>query len=202
MGRVERQRIEIPYWPRPQFQPYHDRKERFACLVAHRRAGKTVACINDLIKSAVTCTLPDPRFGYLAPYHAQAKDIVWTYLERYTAPIPGIETNISELRVDFPNGARIRLYGAENAARMRGLYFDGIVLDEPADMDPRVWPEIIRPALSDRKGWATFIGTPKGKNAFYDTYDAAKRSPEWFSLMLKASETGLVSQVNIALFKT
>lgn len=164
-----------------QFMPFHTRKERWACMVAHRRAGKTVACVNELIKGALTCTLPDPRFAYVAPYYAQAKDVAWQYLKQYTSVIPGMSANESELRVDLPGGRRIRLYGAENYDRMRGLYLDGVVLDEYADMDPRVWPQVIRPALSDRRGWAAFIGTPKGRNSFYDLFDAAGKSPEWFA---------------------
>ena len=195
-GTVE---ITIPYAPRPQFLPFHDRTKRWACLVAHRRAGKTVACINELIKAAMICEKDDGRYAYLAPYHAQAKDIAWDYLVRYSSPIPGLSINISELRIDYPNGARVRLYGAENAERMRGLYLDGVVIDEPADIDPRVWPEIIRPALSDRQGWATWIGTPKGKNAFWDIWDKSQKEPEdWYSVMLKASETGLVAETELA----
>ncbi len=195
MGRHEVIRVEIPYTPRSQFVTYHDRKQRWSCLVAHRRAGKTVSCINDLVKAAIECQKPDPRFAYIAPFYAQAKDVAWSYLKRYTAPIPGIEVNEGELRIDFPwTGARIRLYGADNYDRMRGLYFDGVVLDEPADMDPRAWPEVIRPALSDRQGWATFIGTPKGRNGFWEIWDNAISDPAWFTAMLKASETGLVAQ--------
>ncbi len=185
--------IVIPYAPREQFMPFHERQTRWGVIVAHRRAGKTVACINELIKRAVTCEKPDGRFAYLAPYHAQAKDIAWDYLVRYSSPIPGLSVNISELRIDYPNGARVRLYGAENAERMRGLYLDGVVIDEPADIDPRVWPEIIRPALSDRQGWAMWIGTPKGKNEFYNLWTKAQKEDDWFALMLKASETGLVA---------
>lgn len=177
---------------------FHDRTQRWAVIVAHRRAGKTVACVNDLIKAALTCEKPDARFAYIAPYHAQAKDIAWDYLVRYSAPIPGLSVNISELRIDYPNGARVRLYGAENAERMRGLYLDGVVIDEPADIDPRVWPEIIRPALSDRQGWATWIGTPKGKNAFWELWDGAKGKADWYSAMLRASETGLVAEQELA----
>jgi phage terminase large subunit len=190
--------IVIPYAPRSQFAAFHDRTQRWSVIVAHRRAGKTVACVNELIKAALTCEKDDGRFAYLAPYHAQAKDIAWDYLVRYSAPIPGLSVNISELRIDYPNGARVRLYGAENAERMRGLYLDGVVIDEPADIDPRVWPEIIRPALSDRQGWATWIGTPKGKNAFWELWDAAQGKPDWFAAMLKASETGLVAEQELA----
>lgn len=196
MGRIER--IVIPYSPRPQFLPFHNRTERFAAIVAHRRAGKTVACVNDLIRAAMTCPLQAPRFAYIAPLYAQAKDIAWSYLKQYTAPIPGVGVNESELRVDLPNGGRVRLYGADNYDRMRGIYLDGVVLDEPADIDPRAYAEVIRPALSDRRGWAAFIGTPKGRNAFWEIYDAATRDDAWFALMLKASETGILPADELA----
>jgi hypothetical protein len=186
--------VVIPYKPRKQFLPFHNRNNRFACLVVHRRGGKTVASINELIKATINCQNENPRFAYVAPYHAQAKDVAWEYLKHYSAPIPGVSFNESELRVDYPHGGRIRLYGAENADRMRGLYFDGIVIDEPADINPRVWPEIIRPALADRQGWATFIGTPKGHNSFYDIYTNALKDETWFTMMLRASESGLIKE--------
>jgi len=128
-----------------------------------------------------------------APYYAQAKDVCWSYLKRFCASVPGVAINESELRVDFAhNGARIRLYGLDNYDRMRGTYLDGIVLDEYGDADPRAWTEVIRPALADRQGWAVFIGTPKGSNHFYDVWKDAQGRDDWFSLMLKASESGLV----------
>ena len=118
----------------------------------------------DLVDAALRCRKPNARFAYIAPHYNQAKDVAWTYLKQYTGPLPHVTTNESELRIDLPaNGARLRLYGADNYDRMRGVYFDGVILDEYADMDPRAWSEVVRPALSDRKGWATFIGTPKGK---------------------------------------
>lgn len=186
--------VVVPYAPRSAFRAFHSRNQRWACIVAHRRAGKTVAAINELIKGALSCGLDEPRFAYVAPYFAQAKDVGWTYLKRYTAAIPGAKPNETELRIDLPNGGRVRLYGADNYDRLRGVYFDGVVLDEFADMDPRAWSEVIRPALSDRKGWAAFIGTPKGKNAFFDIYERAAQSDDWLSLRLKASETGLLAQ--------
>lgn len=146
----------------------------------------------DVIDAALRCTKPDPRFAYVAPYYAQAKDVAWSYLKRFVAPIPGVVTNESELRVDLPNGGRIRLYGADNYDRLRGIYLDGVVLDEFADMDPRAWSEVIRPALADRKGWALFIGTPKGRNAFWEVYERAVADKDWFALRLRASETGIL----------
>lgn len=172
--------------------PLHRRKQRFGCIVAHRRAGKTVASIMDLIDAALRCDKPEGRFAYVAPYYAQAKDVVWAYVKRYVSLIPGTSINEGELRADLPNGARLRLYGADNYDRLRGIYLDGVVLDEYADQPPQAWREVIRPALADRQGWALFIGTPKGRNAFYDVYQNSIVDPEWFSLCLKASETGLL----------
>jgi len=162
-----------------------------------------VACVNDLIRGAWLCKRPNPRFAYLAPHFVQAKDVAWGYVKQFSLAIPGTQVNESELRVDFAHGGRVRLYGADNYDRMRGIYLDGVVLDEYADMDPRVWPEVIRPALADRQGWATFIGTPKGRNAFYQImhggggWPGAVSAPDWFSLTLRASETGLVPQAEL-----
>lgn len=191
-------RIDLGYRPRSQFISFHRRAQRWACIVAHRRAGKTVSCIMDLVDSGLRSDKKNPRFAYLAPNFNQAKDVAWTYLKQYTAPLPGCVPHESELRIDLPNGARIRLYGAENYDRMRGIYLDGIILDEYGDMDPRAWPEVIRPALSDRKGWATFIGTPKGRNGFFDIWDNATKSDDWHASMLKASETGIVAEEELA----
>ncbi len=190
--------IDLGYVPRPQFVDFHRRKQRWACLVCHRRAGKTVACICDLIDAALCCDKPDGRFAYVAPTYTQAKDIAWGYLKRYSLRIPGIGVSESDLSVIFPNDARVRLYGAENYDRMRGIYLDGVVLDEYAMFDPRAWPEVIRPALSDREGWAVFLGTPKGNNAFYKTYRDAQGDEDWYSVMLKASATGILPAKELA----
>jgi phage terminase large subunit len=188
--------VVIPYTPRPQFKAYHDRTERFSKIVAHRRFGKTVGCINDKIKAALTNPrqFPPPRYSYVAPTYTQAKDVAWSYLKHYSAPIPGIQISESELWVEYPNGARVRLYGADNYDRMRGLYNDGVTIDEPAQMDPRAWPEVIRPTLSDYAGWGTFIGTPKGRDWFYkiDRDESGAELPGWFRAVLKASETGII----------
>lgn len=190
--------IEVDYDPRDQFEAFHERTQRFAAIVAHRRAGKTVACINDLIKAALECKHDEPRFAYIAPFYAQAKDVAWSYVKRFSAGAPGTEFNESELRADFLNGGRVRLYGADNYDRMRGIYLDGVILDEFADMDPRAWTEVIRPALADRKGWAVFIGTPKGQNEFYKLWQRAQGDSDWLTLMLKASETGLLDPDELA----
>jgi phage terminase large subunit len=184
----------IAYSPREQFWGLHSRSQRWSVCVAHRRCGKTVACINELIKAALTCPRSAGRFAYVAPLYSQAKDAAWSYLREFSSTIPGVSYNESELRADLPNGSRVRLYGASNYDALRGTYFDGIVLDEYGDMDPRAWVEVIRPALADRLGWAVFIGTPKGKNHFSETWNRAQGDAEWFTLMLRASETGLLPQ--------
>jgi hypothetical protein len=184
--------IVIPYAPRQAFKPLHNRTQRWAVVVAHRRAGKTVACVNELIKAAITFKGNDGRFGYVAPFYSQAKSVAWDYLKRYSSVIPGITVNESELRIDYPNGSRIRLFGADNADALRGLFFDGIVADEYGDWKPSVWGYVIRPALADRGGWAVIIGTPKGRNQFFEIYQYAGISKEWLCLTIRASESGLL----------
>lgn len=188
------------YAPREEFVPFHARANRWAIGVAHRRAGKTVACINDLVARAVSHEGNNPRFAYIAPQLNQAKDIAWQYLLEYTDCFGDQRTiNRSELWVELHhNGARIRIYGADNPDRLRGLYLDGVVLDEFGDMDPTVWTQVVRPALSDRKGWAVFIGTPKGKNTFHKLWVDAEDDPDWFTLNLKASATGRLDDKELA----
>ncbi|NJM13329.1 MAG: hypothetical protein HC889_16955 [Synechococcaceae cyanobacterium SM1_2_3] len=133
-------RIEIPYTPRPQMEAYHNRTQRWACLVAHRRFGKTVAVVNDLIRDTLTIPRQNVRCAYIAPFYSQAKAIAWDYAKFYSAPIPGIKVNESELRIDYPNGGRFRLFGADNYDAMRGLYFDSAGLDEPPTFRPTHGP--------------------------------------------------------------
>lgn len=199
-----RRHIELDYAPRAQFLPFHNRTQRWACMVCHRRAGKTVAAINDMVKRAVIENKPDGRYAFIAPLRTQVKDIAWNYLKRFSAPLLAGEPNESDLRVTLVNGPSIRLYGADNPDAMRGAYLDGATLDEYGDMRPSVWGDVIRPMLADRLGWATFIGTPKGKNGFHDIWAGdgktrlgAQRDPAWFAMMLRASESGIIPQAEL-----
>jgi len=191
--------IELDYKPRDVFEDFHERNQRWAVIVAHRRCGKTVACINDLIYRALIENKENGRYFYISPYLAQSKSIAWDYLVRYSQPVLS-KSNQSELWVELINGSRIRLFGADNENALRGNYCDGIVLDEYADIRPRVWGEIIRPLLADRNGlnghktWAVFIGTPKGHNAFYDIYHNATKDSDWYVKVLRASQTGLLEK--------
>ncbi len=185
---------EIDYWPRKVFWDFHTRQQRWAVIVAHRRCGKTVACINDLLLRAINEGKDNARYAYIAPYYAQAKSIAWDYLIRYSEPVR-VNHNISELWVELMNGSRIRLFGGDSPDSLRGNYLDGVIIDEMADTKPSLWGEVIRPLLSDRRGWAVFIGTPKGHNTFYDIYQYANLNPkEWYSKTLRASQTKIIAQ--------
>lgn len=164
---------------------------RFSVLVCHRRWGKTVFAVMELILAAMMTARPDFKGAYVAPFRKQAKDIAWDYFKRFAGKIPGVTFNETELTVLLPNGSKITLYGADNADALRGLYFDYVVMDEVADMKPFVWGEIVRPALADRKGRCLFIGTPKGMNLFFELYNrgVASSGSSWGSALYPASKT-------------
>lgn len=195
MGAIEEvQRVIIPYKPRPAQLQIHEAvdQHRFVVGVAHRRMGKTVAALNQLIKSALENGQQSPRYAYIAPTYGQAKRVAWDYLTHFVRPL-NAEANITELRVDFL-GRRIQLFGSDNPDSLRGQYFDGVVLDEIGDQNPKIWNEIIRPSLADRKGYCLFIGTPKGNNHFKDLYDRADKEEGWATLQFRASETKLIDE--------
>jgi phage terminase large subunit len=190
---------ELFYEPRDIFIPYHNRRQRWAAMVAHRRAGKTVATLGDISHRAQFCDLHRPQYGYIAPQYNQAKRIAWNYLKDITRAIVQKQPSESNLSVELYNGATISLFGADNPDSFRGLYFDGLVLDEYGNMPPSVWSTILRPTLIDRKGWATFIGTPNGPNHFRDLWlRALKNSTRYFTAMHKVTETGLISASELA----
>jgi hypothetical protein len=189
--------IEIAYKPREQQLAIHELMDskRFGVVVAHRRMGKTVSAINHLIKDALLNQKEAPRYAYIAPTYGQAKRVAWDYLVKYAEPLGGT-SNISELRVDFW-GRRIQLFGSDNPETLRGQYFDGVILDEIGDQNPKIWTDIVRPALADRKGWCLFIGTPKGHNHFKELRDRAEKEDGWGLLEFKASETGVVDDTEL-----
>lgn len=180
------------YKPFVPFERFHARTKRFALMVCSRRAGKTVAVVNDMVARAMATHKHSKRpfYGYIAPTFNQAKGVAWQYLLEAVADIPGVKVMESIPSVRLPNGATIRIFGADNPDALRGLYFDGVVLDEYGDMKETMWKLVIRPALSDRKGWVVFIGTPKGKNAFWDMRQraAVSESHRWFYMELKSSD--------------
>jgi hypothetical protein len=190
--------IDLGYKPRLPQKEIHKavRENRFVVVVAHRRMGKTVSAIVQLIHSALQNKDKNPRYAYIAPTYSQAKRVAWDYLVEYTRSLGGT-ANIAELRVDFM-GRRISLYGSENSDSLRGQYFHGAVLDEVGDQDPKIWNLILRPALADKKGYCLFIGTPKGNNHFREFKERAMVTEGWKFLEFKASDTGILDPQELA----
>ncbi len=191
--------VTTGYEPREPQKEIHKaiKDNRWVTAICHRRMGKTVCAINQLIHSALNCNKENPQLAYIAPTYSQAKRIAWGYLKDYTRPLGGI-ANESELRVDFL-GRRISLYGADSPDALRGIYLDGCVIDEYGDVHPSLFTEVLRPALSDRLGWALFIGTPKGSNHFKELRDFADNPSNegWAPKEFKASETGLIPDAEL-----
>lgn len=195
--------ITIPYKPRNPAIHAMLESRRFTCLVAHRRYGKTVIAVNHILKMALLVNRPAGVFAYVGPFRTQAKKVAWSYLKHYARAIPDIEVNETELCVTLPGGARIFIMGADNPDSLRGMYFDGVVLDEVAQMKPEVWGEIIQPALADRMGWAVFIGTPKGVNLFSEIYHRAcqrqaEGNPDWAAMKIPVSESSSLPPHEVA----
>ena len=150
--------------------------KRFVVLVAGRRWGKTVMAVWCLIVNAFS------RKGsicyYIAPTYGQAKRIAWSLLKKLVPPWARRRTSEQELLIELRNGSIIQLHGADRPDRLRGVGLDYVVLDEYADMRTETWSAVIRPALSNRRGRALFIGTPRGRNHFYDLYLRRQSSRE------------------------
>lgn len=193
------QRVVIPYAPRTLQKAIHANLEahRFGVVVCHRRFGKSVLAVNHLLKGALTSTRSRPRFAYIGPTYRQAKAIAWDYLKHYSRPIPGVKFNESELRADYPNGGQVRIYGGDDPDSLRGIYLDGVVCDEYGMHKADIFSTVLRPALSDREGWALFLGTPNGRNQFYEMLQYAELTPGWFAATYKASETGILSETEL-----
>lgn len=193
-------KITIPYSPRAYQKPIHNDPERFKVIVAHRRAGKTVCFVNHLIRACLTTNHPAAQFAYVAPSYRMAKRIAWDYVKRYSALVPGIKANASELKMHYPNGAKLMLLGADSIHDLRGIYLNGAVLDEYALMSPRLFPEVILPALMDNGGWAMLGGTPLGANQLKRAYMLAEGGAAgWRAYMLRADQTGAIPESELAL---
>jgi hypothetical protein len=184
------QQIVIPYAPRRYQWPIHRATEQFQVVVAHRRAGKTVALVNHALREAVRTKHPHAQYAYIAPTYKMAKRIAWKYLKRYAAPIQGYQANVGELTVTLGNGAALMLLGADRVDDLRGIYLHGCILDEYALMSPRLFPEVVLPTLMDYGGWCIQAGTPLGSNQLKRSYMAAAAGkPGWRAHMLRASDT-------------
>src|SRR5207344_1017439 len=184
--------MALSYKPREQFVPFHNRKQRWGAMNTHRRAGKTVALVNDLVFGALECQLYKPQLAYIGPTYAQAKRVAWTYLKDYAEPYMSRPPQEAELKVTLHGDRTLYVLGADNADALRGMYLDGGVGDEYALFRPSVFPQVIRPTLSDRNGWFVFASTPRGKNLFYHVVKEARVDPDWYFLELRADTSGII----------
>lgn len=201
--------VAIPYTPRPLQREVGRlcRSKRFGVLVCHRRFGKTVLGVNINQQTATMCQKERPRVAYIGPTYTQGKSVAWDYMQHYARPVPGVVFNQSELRVDYPNKGQARIFGADNPDALRGIYLDRAVLDEYGLHPAKTFSEVIGPTLVDRGGTALFLGTPNGKNQFYEIAQHAKArqaagDPDWFYAEYKASETGLLDAGYLASAKS
>jgi len=148
---------------------------RFKVVAAGRRTGKSRLAAWLLIINGLQAERG--HVFYVAPTQGQARDIMWqTLLELGHPVISG--SHINNLQIKLVNGATISLKGADRPETMRGVSLKFLVMDEYADMKPDVWEQILRPALADQKGHALFIGTPMGRNHFYELYKYAEMSDD------------------------
>lgn len=156
--------------------------------------------MNELLRASVE--RPDTRYAYIAPFRKQAKDTAWDkVLKVYGNKVPGVSFNESELRCDLPNGSDIQLFGGENAHGLRGMHLDGVVLDEFAQMRPNLFKEVVFPALQRKTGFAMFIGTPLGRNHFYELWQYARQAEGWHAEMWPATRSDVFTLDQLEDFK-
>ena len=173
--------VKINLWnPHKNQNKLLDDGNRFKVIVCGRRFGKTTYAVNYLVEEAL---LNDGgHYFYVAPTYRQAKMIAWEMLMQACDKLPKElikRKHESELYVTLGNDSRIDIKGADNPDSLRGVGLNGIVMDEYADIKPHLFQEIIRPALTDKKGWAIFIGTPRGFNHFHKLYEQAGTTEHW-----------------------
>lgn len=216
--------VEIPYKPRVWAQALHSSFARWAAIVLHRRAGKTTCVINHHQRAALSDDWERQRllalrptltpaqleelihppggrhYGHVMPKRNQAKLVVWDKLKEYARVVPGVKFNESELLVRYPTGHKLQLFGADDPDALRGPAFSGLSFDEYSQQPRNIFSEVLSKALADHLGYAIFLGTIKGKDHLYLTYEAAKVSPDWFALWQDidasvATEDGITIQL-------
>lgn len=169
-------------------RPLFEDKDRHQVIVAHRRFGKTSYAIQKTILNALEKN--NSRYFIILPTYKQAKMVAWSMLNDYIRPLDVVEkSNESEMSLHLKTGSVIELKGSDYPDSLRGVGLDGVVLDEYAIQDPAIFSEIVRPALADRQGWSVKIGTPLGKNHFYDDFVMSGMKHNY-----PASRTGVINQ--------
>lgn len=204
-------RVPFNFEPRPWQEKVFALQKRYTVLAVHRRAGKTTLAVAELILKALDT---NGLYAYIAPELKQARIIAWDLLKQMCRQFEGIqvvdefenkkpliEVHETEPYIQFGTGARIMLFGADKPDRMRGVKLAGAIIDEVAQMPREMWSEIVRPALMDSKGWAMFIGTPKGMNLFSELFDYGEKFDDWVSAKFDCYETGALDAEEIEAYK-
>lgn len=177
-----------------------DNPARFKVVVAGRRWGKSYLSMSQMAKFA---RYPNKKIFYVAPTYRQAKQIIWDDLkEKMIACRWAKKINESDLTIRLVNNSIIHLRSADNPDSLRGISIDHLIMDECAMIDHKTWTEVLRPALSDRKGHAMFITTPKGHNWVYDLYQQAHNLDDWFPYQSTTLAGGMVSEEEIEAAKS
>ena len=173
-----------------------DSPARFRVAVTGRRFGKTYCAIRELARHAAK---PNQECYYVAPSYRMAKSIVWDQFKTKLKQLRWIEqTNEAELTMRLKSGSKIYLKGAENKDALRGVGLDFLVMDEFQDLDNELWTAVLRPTLSDKKGKALFLGTPRGYGSFsHQMYSMAQSTEDWEAFTYKTVEGGQVEETEI-----
>lgn len=169
---------------------------RFKVIAAGRRCGKSRYACNKMLVEALGTD--KGHVFYIAPTQGQARDIMWSMLLELGEPVIK-HAHINNMQVTLINGSTISLKGADRPETMKGVSLKFVVLDEYAEMKPMVWEEVIRPALADLKGGAVFIGTPLGRNHFWDIYQYAKleEDSDWEAWHLTSFDNPILDPAEI-----
>ena len=173
---------------------YIKNKKRFNVLVVHRRWWKTVWAVLDWLLETIQV---QGDYWYIAPTYRQAKKIAWRMLQKYWNQITGFKYNSSELIVSYDNWSTLSLFGAENPDSLRWLDLKWVIFDEYAQQPSWIYSEIVFPMINANNWWVTWIWTPKGKNAFYKLYERAKKDPRFYTVLLKYTDTKLLTEEQI-----
>ena len=167
-----------------QLQIFHSKK-RFKIVAAGRRFGKSYLSAWLLLIKGIQSESKD--VFYVAPTFQQAKDIMWAMLKDLGRDLIA-QAHENTATLTLINGRKIYLKGSDRPETLRGVGLAYVVLDEYASMKPQVWEQIIRPTLADVKGGALFIGTPAGKNHFFDLYKDAFEDDDWDSFQFTSTD--------------
>jgi phage terminase large subunit len=194
VARAEKQRIELPFTPRPwQAELIDDPAPRIVAVV-HRRAGKSTALMWRGLKRALTDPKPLPRVVHILPFGVMwARTGLWDQLVRAADVIPGAAVRRSEMAIKLPNGGTYQAGGGDNVDSWRGGSADECIIDEADDTPPSLIPLVIEPMLADRNGTLVRSGTPKGRGLLQAAYDHARVTPGYSTYLLDYTKTGALS---------